>query len=318
MPEKLYFCVVRDKDTTNTTLLELELKLYFKEHNAQNVTVLGLPSLSGDSMSELYKKMLSMPAGSWMVDELVMTDPKDHAKWAKELQQMRGHIVGQLGGLLLWISIAGISDGKPEHFKQNYLAPLMPGFHMPKMEIPLRNTSEVLKLATLDSKDVNKTAGVTYRMVTNPTYSLPPNLMSGIQCRQIKVKNGLPWAGMVEAACKEMLVRTGGKGFPILVQEYVSASSMVHFVQRALGATLLYTYDGIDKYGASIGRKKTTEADVEEWVRRWKRGEEKRVLLTDDYISRGWEAKDLLVIGSAETENLVMRASGFCFLIKPE
>ena len=130
---------------------------------------------------------------------------------------MRSQLVGQPGRLLLWISIAGIDQGDPKHFKHNYLAPLMPGFHMPVMEIPLRNTSEVLKLAQLDSKDPNKTALVT-NMKTNPSYSLPPNLMSGIECREIKVKKndnaGIERA--VEAACKEMLVRSGGKGFPLL------------------------------------------------------------------------------------------------------
>ena len=66
-----------------------------------------------------------------MVDELVMPDPKYHTKWARELQQMRSHMVGQPASPLLWISIAGIYNGQPEHFKHNYLAPLMPGFHMP-------------------------------------------------------------------------------------------------------------------------------------------------------------------------------------------
>ena len=80
--------------------------------------------------------------------------------------------------------MAGINIGKPEHFKQNYLAPLMPGFHVPVMEIPLRNTSEVIKLAGLDSKDANMTAVVT-GMITSPSYSLLPNLMSGIESRQI-------------------------------------------------------------------------------------------------------------------------------------
>ena len=73
--EKLYFCVVRSHLITNTTLLELDLKLFFQEHNAHNVTVLGLPSHPKNTMSELQKKMLSMPAGSWMVDELAMPHP---------------------------------------------------------------------------------------------------------------------------------------------------------------------------------------------------------------------------------------------------
>ena len=51
---------------------------------------------------------------------------------------------------------------------------------------------------------------------------------------------------------------------------------------------------------------------------RWKRGEEKRVLITDVWISRGWEAPEVIVIGKFETENLVMRTCGFCFLIEIE
>ena len=101
--ENLYFCVVKNQFTTNTTLLEMEVKHYFEEHNLQNVTVLGLPSGHRNTLSELHKKMLSMPAGSWMIDELVM--PSDHPKWAGELQKMRSHMVGQPGHYLLWISI---------------------------------------------------------------------------------------------------------------------------------------------------------------------------------------------------------------------
>ena len=94
----------------------MDLKQYFQEHNAKNVTVLGLSSFSDFTMSRLHKKMLSLPAGSWMIDELVMPLPRDHTKWAGELQKMRSHMVGQPGHYLLWISIAGIRDGKPEHF----------------------------------------------------------------------------------------------------------------------------------------------------------------------------------------------------------
>ena len=115
----------------------------------------------------------------------------------------------------------------------------------------------------------------------------------------------------VEAACNEILVRSGGKGFPILFDGYnMSVSSVVAAVQRVVGGSaLLYTRDGIEKNEA-------TEAEVEEWVSRWKRGEETRLLLTDERISRGFEAKELLVIGQYGTENLIMRTCGFCFFIK--
>ena len=115
----------------------------------------------------------------------------------------------------------------------------------------------------------------------------------------------------VEEACRNMLERTGGKGFPILMDDDVSLSNVVAAVQRVVGpSTLLYT--------CKNGRQKeeATEAEVEEWVRRWKRGEETRVLLTDTSTSKGWEARCLVAIGCHSPENLVMRACAFCILIQ--
>ena len=90
----------------------------------------------------------------------------------------------------------------------------------------------------------------------------------------------------------------------------MSASSVVAAVKRVGASALLYTKDGSKKNEA-------TEAEVEEWVSRWKRGDETRLLVTDDWISRGWEAKEFLVVARGSlTENLVMRTCGFCFLIK--
>ena len=106
-----------------------------------------------------------------------------------------------------------------------------------------------------------------------------------------------------------MLVRTGGKGFPVLPP--CNISSVMAAVQRVVGAALVYTYDRYEK-------NKATEAEVEEWVRRWKKGEEARVLVTEDCITRGWEAKELTAIGLTRTENLVMRTCGFCILVKSD
>ena len=66
------------------------------------------------------------------------------------------------------------------------------------------------------------------------------------------------------------------------------------------------------------GQGEATESEVEEWVRRWKRGEERRALVTDESISRGWEVPAVMVIGISDTKNLVMRTCGFCYLIKVE
>ena len=82
-------------------------------------------------------------------------------------------------------------------------------------------------------------------------------------------------------------------------------------MQRVVGPALLYTKDGSEKNEA-------TSAEVENWVKRWKRKEEKRALVTDHNISRGWEAPAVMVVGSSGLENLVMRTCGFCFMIKIE
>ena len=74
----------------------------------------------------------------------------------------------------MWISIAGIYNGKPGHFKHTYLVSLMTGFHVPVMEFPLRNTKEVIKLAGLDTNNAKKTALIAGVMTSNSFYSIPP------------------------------------------------------------------------------------------------------------------------------------------------
>ena len=83
-------------------------------------------------------------------------------------------------------------------------------------------------------------------------------------------------------------------------------------VQTVVKVALLYTRDGRKK-------KEASESEVEEWLKRWKNGEETRVLVTDEDISRGWEASCVVAIApSATLENLVMRSCGFCILVKAE
>ena len=152
-------------------------------------------------------------------------------------------------------------------------------------------------------------------MTSNPSYTLPPHLISGVQCQQIKVKRNddAELSKAVEGGCRVMMQRTAGSGFPVLLDhsDYysVSTSILAAAVQRVVGPALLYTKDGKEKNEA-------TSAEVENWVKKWKRKEERRVLVTDDEISRGWEAPAVMVIGEYNTENLVMRTCGFCFLIK--
>ena len=282
---------------------------------------MGLPSYPNDTMSELHTNMLSMPTGSWIVDELVMPHKGFHGKWAQELQKMRSHIVGQPGHYLLWISIAGMIGALPYSFKHKYMAPKMTGFHLPMMEFPLRNTKEVMKLAKLDSSTNSRRSTDSIANIKAPLYySLPPHLMSGVQCHKVKVKIGDD-AGLqkaIEAGGKEMLERTAGKGFPVLVDyTSVSTSCVVNAVQGFVGTTLHYTSAGSLKNTA-------TEAEVEDWLKKWRMGEERRALVTGELISRGWEGPAVMVIGGDGSaspgggggiKNLVMRTCGFCFLI---
>ena len=115
----------------------------------------------------------------------------------------------------------------------------------------------------------------------------------------------------MEAACKEVLGRTGGAGFPLLCDS--SIDSKIRIVKRGVeraGATVLFYHRD--------SKESCSEAEVEEWLRRRRSGEEERVLFLDEEVIRGWEASHLLVVdfGLPGFENLVMRAVGYCSLVK--
>ena len=117
---------------------------------------------------------------------------------------------------------------------------------------------------------------------------------------------------VVEAACKEVLRRTGGAGFPVLCLCLLGSNISIvkRGVERA-GATALVYYRG--------SKECICETQVEEWLRRRRSGEERRCLVTDYHVSRGWEASHLLVVAlypGSFWENLVMRAVGYCALVR--
>ena len=155
-------------------------------------------------------------------------------------------------------------------------------------------------------------------MKTSSSYSLPSSLMKGLECIEIKVKResaieATPEVDRaVEAACKLLLERNEGKGFPIFLDGLnVEPSSVVTAIKRVVGKVLIYEGQGTRRH-----KKHSTEAEVEVWLKRWKSGQEKRVLVTDRYHSRGWETSSSLVIAFRDWENLVMRTTSFCVLIK--
>ena len=156
-----------------------------------------------------------------MVDELIMPEPKDHQQWSKDLQQLQNHIEVQTEKPHLWIACAGIDIGEAEHFERSYLTSVLPPvFHLPQMEMPLRNTKQTLAMAGLEgNRDVKRLNSHGSSSTTaNPAYKVPYLMIDGIKGNQFLV-NGRNYpdevSSSVESACNEVLRRTGGAGFPI-------------------------------------------------------------------------------------------------------
>ena len=316
--ESLFFVVVRYQNVKKTSLLEMELRHFFhQQHNLHNVEVFGLPTQAGDALSRLLKKVTTRPPGSWMVDELIMPEPQDHWRWTKDLEKLQSHMTAKN---YLWITCAGIRGGEPEHFEHDYLTRVLPPvFHLPKMDVPLRNTKQVLALARLKGNRDVKGFGPACSTRTNPVYKVPADLMQGIRCKQLffnDIDGDIDEdevASVVKAACKEVLRRTGGAGFPVLCNSYDNRTP-ISVVKRGLeraGATALVYHKNSEV--------NSSEAEVEEWLRSRRRGEEKRCLITDEEAIWGWEASHTLVVamGGYGWENLVMRTVGYCVLVKP-
>ena len=80
-------------------------------------------------------------------------------------------------------------------------------------------------------------------------------------------------------------------------------------MERAGATALFYREDS---------KESCSEVVVEEWLRRRRSGEEKRVLFLDPEVIRGWEASHLMVVEfhTKGFENLVMRAVDYCALVQ--
>ena len=303
----------------------MELKDFFhQQHNLQNVEVLGLPTKSEDTLSSLLKEVTTRSQGSsFMVDELVLPGDYDketmkrlHEQVTKELEQLQNHFEAQPAKPPLWIACAEIDWGEAEHFERSYLTSILPpAFHLPEMDVPLRNTKQTLALAGLEGNKGVKELGYYNSIQTNPVYKVPENLMEGLEGKEFLVNN---WNDeeelerVVEEATKEVLRRTGGAGFPLLCYHYASTlSAYKRGVERA-GATALVYHNLLPKESCS-------EVEVEEWISKRRSGEEERVLVADHEVSRGWECSHALVVdlrGFGGLENLVMRTVGYCALVK--
>ena len=186
------------------------------------------------------------------------------------------------------------------------------------MEMPLRNTKKTLEMAGLEAntkvKRLNSYGGSSRSSTnyTKPVFEVPDLMIDGNKGNHFLVDNindADEVASYVEMACKEVLGRTGGAGFPILSD--ANDDSQIDSVKRGVERATALVYHMNSK-------ERCSEADVEDWLRRKRRGEEKRVLILDQDVSRGWEASHVLVVSLVEGgfENLVMRTVGYCTVVK--
>ena len=117
---------------------------------------------------------------------------------------------------------------------------------------------------------------------------------------------------MIGLACKDVYERTVGAGFPIICNDFdtdIKIRVIRRAVERVSVTPLIYH---------SLSKVSCSDASVEGWLKGRRSGEEKRCMITDYNAVRGWEASHIMVVSltSQGIENLVMRAVGYCALVK--
>merc|ERR1719336_1410206 len=104
-----------------------------------------------------------------------------------ELKQLQNHFKAQPANPPLWIAIAEIKDGEAENFERSYVTSILPpDFHLPEMDVPLRNTKQTLALAGLEKnislRELGTQLGNQYKgTTTNPVYKVPTDMMEGVK-----------------------------------------------------------------------------------------------------------------------------------------
>merc|ERR1719204_18061 len=102
-----------------------------------------------------------------------------HEQVTKELEQLQNHFEAQPAKPPLWIACAGIDHGEAEHFERSYLTSILPpAFHLPEMDVPLRNTKQTLAMAGLEGNKSVKKLDYRSSTITNPVYRIPEHLMA--------------------------------------------------------------------------------------------------------------------------------------------
>ena len=177
-------------------------------------------------------------------------------------------------------------------------------FHIPEMDVPLRNTKETLAVAGLEhNKDAKNLGFAGMLFKTNPVYRIPGQLMKGVKG---DVFNYTDDNDAINKAFREVLRRSGGAGFPVLydcsgnIDIHEKRVKLVTSAVERNGATALVYLRNSRSEGCS-------EGEVEDWLQRRRDGKEERVLITDSMLSRGWEVSHALVIAHPLQDSILSR-----------
>ena len=148
------------------------------------------------------------------------------------MEQLQNYFEAQPTKPPFWIACAGIEDGVAADFERSYLTSILPpAFHLPEMNVPLRNTKQTLAMAGLEGnkgvKGLNHDDGSGTQ--TAPVYKVPCNLMEDVEGKEFLVNvvnivnkgyDEKEIVRVVKEATKEVLRRTGGASFPLLCDGY--------------------------------------------------------------------------------------------------
>jgi len=295
--QNVYFCVVRFDYVYKKTLLELELENQFSD--LPNVKVTGLFTFPSTALKDLHNEILSK-AGSWFVDEITLPQPFHHSSVRSQVHSLVQHMRNQPDQPLLWMSVAGIEFGNQEHFEVDYLKALLHPLHVVEgMDSPLRNSLATLKLANLETGTSDSPLFVNGGNKCNVRWTIPHRLIPGVEGLTLVVQDKsdrVEVEDKVRQAREAIKLRMGHQGVPVLCGSEYSYDEYPWILASLAAArpgsqTLIYTSGDVK------GQSQASEVEVAQWLHRMDKGLQEEDLVTDDELSRGWEAQCVLVVG---------------------
>jgi hypothetical protein len=310
---KKVLILICNNNTKKKTLLQMTLNESINSENAvtQNNIILDFFCLQkGESfIPVLEEKLKDYTNHSVYVDELFLPRVEEHSKMAEDLDKL----LPLLNGCCLWLAIAGIYKGKLEDFGK--LKQVFKSFYIPVLRFPLRSTRAIVSEALPDTTNTTVQIGPAY--LTHIDIDLPDNLVEGVAPVYFKFLDPTDRHELFKAILKafQLVQQTEGtSGVTILTNGYgIQHFETISGAAKDAGRPIPLWYSCKDGEGDSTDR-------VAEWL-----VQRDRDLVTDDWISRGWEDTTIIVVNmrNKETsmsriENLAMRTISRLIIVQSE